>query len=105
MLYDSRKDTTIAAVMIRARALIADEKNFQQSGWGHNGRFCAGHAIFEAASAPNSSILRWDEIPAVCFLEKLCKSPLHFYNDRHTHAEVLALFDRGIVEAGKMEMY
>jgi len=99
MLYDSRKDTTITAVLIRARALIVDEKNFQQSGWGGNGRFCAVHAIFEAAAAPTWA--SWDDVPAVCFLTQLCKVPLHFYNDRHTHAEVLALFDRGIVEAGQ----
>jgi hypothetical protein len=98
MLYDSRKDTTITAVLIRARALIVDEKNFQQSGWGGNGRFCAVHAIFEAAAAP--SWANWDDVPAVCFLTQLCKVPLHFYSDRHTHAEVLALFDRGIVESG-----
>ena len=99
MLYDSRNDNTIAAILIRARALIADEKDFQQSGWGWDGRRCATHAIFEAAAAPTWA--SWDDVPAVCFLTQLCKVPLHFYSDRHTHAEVLALFDRGIVEAGQ----
>ena len=100
MLYDSSKDTTIAAILIRARALIADEKNFCQSGWGWDGRMCAVHAIFKAATMPHWSC--WDDSHAVCFLSQLCKVPLHFFNDRHTHAEVLALFDRGIVEAGKL---
>jgi hypothetical protein len=103
MLYDSRKDTTIAAVLIRARSSITDEKNFCQSGWGYHGRKCAVHAIFDAAAVPDN--VCWEKVPAVCFLVQLCKVPLHDFNDRHTHREMLALFDRGIVEAGKMEMY
>jgi len=97
MLYDSRKDTTIAAVLIRARALITDEKNFCQSGWGYNGKLCAVHAIFEAAAVPDN--VCWDQVPAVKLLVQLCKVPLHDFNDRHTHSEMLSLFDRGIVEA------
>ena len=100
MLYDSSKDTTVTAILIRARALIADEKDFCQSGWGGNGRRCAVHAIFDAAAVPDN--VSRDEVPAVCVLVQLCKVPLHDFNDRHTHAEVLALFDRGIVEAGKL---
>jgi len=100
MLYDARKDITITAVLIRARALIADEKNFQQSGWGWDGRRCATHAIFDAAAVPDN--VCWDQVPAVKLLVQLCKVPLHDFNDRHTHSQVLALFDRGIVEAGKL---
>ena len=100
MLYDSSKDTTITAILIRARALIADERDFCQSGWGSDGKRCAVHAIFDAAGVPANSTLTWDQIPAINLLVQLCKVPLHFYNDRHTHAEVLALFDRGIVESG-----
>jgi hypothetical protein len=102
MLYDARKDTTITAVLIRARALIADEKNFCQSGWGRDGKRCAVHAIFDAAAMPISSILVCDQVPAVKFLTQLCGFQLAYYNDRHTHREMLALFDRGIVAAGKL---
>jgi hypothetical protein len=38
----------------------------------------------------------------VKFLTQLCEFPLAYYNDRHTHREMLALFDHGIVEAGKL---
>jgi len=103
MLYDSRKDTTIAAILIRARALIVDEKNFQQSGMGSDGRFCAVHAILEAGAVPDN--VPFSKVPAVRFLSELCGQELSYYNDRHTHAEVLALFDRGIVEVGRREMY
>jgi len=103
MYYNEKWDTSIAAILIRAKALIADEKNFCQSGWGYHGRRCAVHAIFDAffgaASVPDN--VCWDQVPAVNLLVQLCKVPLHDFNDRHTHAEVLALFDRGIVEAGR----
>ena len=103
MPYDSSKDNTITAILIRARALIADEKNFCQSGWGRDGKRCALHAIFDAAALPQQqSMLIKEEFPAVKLLTQLCKEQLTFYNDRYTHAEVLALFDRGIVEACKL---
>jgi len=100
MYYNEKWDTSIAAILIRAKALIADEKNFCQSGWGYHGRRCAVHAIFDVAGVPEN--VCWDQVPAVKLLVQLCKVPLHDFNDRHTHSEMLSLFDRGIVEAGKL---
>ena len=90
-----------ARILIEARELIADERHWCQNQWFFmDGRYRSLGAIGQAAvGAPAYG---WEKtnagIAAAGFLQRsIDDSPtvVHF-NDSHTHAEVLAAFDRAI---------
>jgi hypothetical protein len=91
-----------------ARALIADEANWCQGRVFDGHKCCAVGAlrkVTEGVRFPCSrNKLRW---LAQIQLEALLThgyTALSYFNDTHTHAEVLALFDRAIarLEAGEV---
>ena len=94
---------TLVEVLVNARALIEHEEDWCPNGPGHlhNGRFttrCAITALNTAASEFTYTYsLLFDE--AYGLMQRLAGGTISYYNDRHTHAEVLALFDRAIAEA------
>ena len=104
---------TTLQILKRARALIADEKNWTRDAYGYDaeGRmqtcpnqhsvcFCSVGAIAKASFTHPSDAERSDAIKPVLSaggfdgVGELIK-----FNDSHTHSEVLDLFDRAIARA------
>jgi hypothetical protein len=85
-------------VLVKASNLIADEKDWCGRGWGSEGQRCAWHALFTADGTaehgPTSPLVRQAVTdiqvanPGMGLLGK--------FNDSHSHAEVLAAFDKAI---------
>ncbi len=105
---------TVAQILKEARALIADEKNWTQGDYARSSLgnstgvknedaecFCAIGALAKVQGiTPN------DDITGASYLaleasggEQTLGFIVARYNDDHTHAEVLALFDRAIARA------
>jgi len=80
-------------ILIRARKLIQDPKNWIQEHFYHNGAYCGSGALIAAGLTGAFS-----GNPAYESLRKAAKTNEQFctFNDTHTHAEVLAAFDRAI---------
>jgi hypothetical protein len=104
MLYDPKweqksKTKPHVRLLIEARAKIANEANWlcycPDVGDDERGLFCAARAVWstEGEASPTAFM-------AYRALERAMK-PLTVpqYNDTHTHAEVLAAFDRAIATA------
>jgi hypothetical protein len=91
-------------VLEKALVLIEDEQNWTQGEWGFkSGPSCAVGAV--ARTVGTSSIMRACKTPAVAVLEGLCDGPSRLagdavedFNDHHTHAEVVELFQRAVRE-------
>lgn len=82
--------TTVAEHLRAARTLIAVESNWCH-GWGEGKpRRCAVHALKVAGDWPRPYI---ESLKA---LQRQAGGFVGTFNDRHTHAEVLDLFDRAI---------
>ena len=87
-------------ILIRARKLIENPENWIQGAFSKGGAYCAVGSLFAAGidiSGP------YTESPAYQALEKamgLDHTPpagrVSYWSDSHTHAEVLAAFDRAI---------
>lgn len=109
--------TTTAEILQKARDLISDEKNWNQGDYGRasgkpvgiiaNQRlptdtdcFCAVGAI---AWVSDATVNEAERSAAWKFLNAETNSAemneIHEFNDTHTHAEVLDLFDRAIKRA------
>jgi len=96
-----------------ARALIADEKNWTRGEYARNARgywrgvlsedsvcFCSIGAMARSAKTTPREIETCDKILQIFSADGLRRvSDLVDFNDGHTHAEVLALFDRAIARA------
>lgn len=95
-----------AQILKDARALIADEKNWTQDKVARDRRgysvspesrravcFCAIGALRKTCVDDDSLIYARD------VLRDVAKIPITEFNDTHTHAEVIALFDRAIARA------
>jgi hypothetical protein len=79
-----------------ARALIADETNWCQGKVFDGHKCCAYGALKKVTEGGRRNTLRW---LAQIQLEALLThgyTALSYFNDTHTHAEVLNLFDRAI---------
>lgn len=85
-------------VLEKALALIEDEENWCGSGWGHvpeeEGR-CGLHAVQDVAFISDEEVDRADSV-----LNELAVGAdsewFGDFNDTHTHAEVVALFQEAI---------
>jgi hypothetical protein len=106
--------TTTAEILQKARDLISDEKNWTQGDYARIGRrgvlpaaddhlpadadcFCAVGSICRVAGMTireAEASAAWDFLNAEAEFGEL-----HEFNDSHTHAEVLDLFDRAIKRA------
>lgn len=86
---------SVYETLVKARAMIEDEKNWSSKGYGDNGKRCALHAIYDAAGVTAS--VAWP-IPAHSFFIRhaLNGGGVAAYNDSHTHSKVLKKFDRAI---------
>jgi hypothetical protein len=92
-------------ILKAAKALITDEKNWAQGCIARSAsgeevgalnptacRFCAVGAIQKVATDES-------RIPVIDILRSLAKGSVSFFNDSHSHAEVLSLFDLAIAHA------
>lgn len=91
-------------VLVAARNLIADEKDWCGLGWRSGESRCALHALMIAAGGTHAYD-RWANVternPAlsqsVMALYATCQGQhVGDFNDTHSHAEVLAAFDKAI---------
>jgi hypothetical protein len=101
--------TTTAEILQKARDLISDEKNWTKGEYARNERgsfidydsksatcFCSVGALLKVSPAERAR-------DAFFFLSQECEETagqlVVRFNDTHTHAEVLDLFDRAIKRA------
>lgn len=85
---------SVVEVLVEARGLIADESRWT-TGMASNGPYCAMGALYaargEAVAAPIIHMPAYKVLKAA-----LGGGEVGRFNDSHSHAEVLALFDRAI---------
>jgi hypothetical protein len=81
-------------VLLAARKLIEKPENWCQYRYGTGSAMCAEAAILRSSFASSHS--GYSALVAVCDLIGAKWTDLPEFNDAHTHAEVLALFDRAI---------
>ena len=97
MLYDPKWERTSPIVkdLIAARHLIeAPESWSSNGGWGSDGRMCAAQAICVARGTTFSGG------EAQKLLTKAAGvNYIGFFNDTHSHSEILELFDLAIAQA------
>jgi hypothetical protein len=93
---------SVADVLRKARALIEKPENWLQGEYCDGDKFCLLGAIAKVQELPE---YKSEETPAY-FAVKAAVRALdpgtvfpHRFNDTHTHAEVLAAFDRAIERA------
>ncbi len=84
--------TKVSDVLRAARAKIEKPENWCQGSFRNGHAYCALGAVRESSYG----VIRY--IEACDVLERLA-GPIPKYNDSHTHAEVLSLFDRAIATA------
>jgi hypothetical protein len=94
--------TQILSIYKAARAKISDEKNWTQNAYARNTQgdivsYSSSEAVCFCALGALKSIrsLEFDDIQ---LLEEECNYSIEEFNDTHTHAEILAAFDRAIVK-------
>lgn len=93
----------VKSKLIEARALLKNETTWYagvaRSGpWREHFHICAESAV-DRVCLKNEDLEVYNEklvIACLCKLEKLAPSSVRIYNDSHTHAEVLRLFDLAI---------
>lgn len=92
---------TTVEVLRAARALIDTPDKWCQGERGRDGsRLCAGHAVGDAIGIGYGRATWAEGHPALVALARAMGTKTHhsvpFWNDNHTHAEVMAAFDRAI---------
>jgi len=96
---------TTKEVLIAARALIEKPENWCSHGWGHDNQRCGVRAV--AIINGRALYPDCDEAPEI--VGSIAENHLHDsvgeyfgnFNDTHTHAEVLAAFDKAIAECAQ----
>lgn len=93
--------TPVKETLIAARAKIADPKHWTQNYLAHDisGRPISPYspnAVCWCALGAIESVSRGRIGPAVMTLSSVIEGPVSQFNDTHTHAEILAAFDRAI---------
>lgn len=78
-------------VLTEARALIAKPENWGWYVYDDGRRMCAAGAVCRA-----NGVSRWHGGDAQIALQRVTGCYLGSFNDTHTHAEVLAVFDQAI---------
>jgi hypothetical protein len=94
-------DSTVD-VLRKARALIEDESRWGQHALEFEGRYCVQGAVnvvitgdaFQSCGLKAKDALR-EQVPD--------GRPLYLFNNTHSHADVLALFDRAIAEQERLQ--
>jgi hypothetical protein len=96
-------------ILTAARAKIADEKNWCQGGYAkdeggnstssYSTSACKWCSIGALKSVSGESYAGYNN--ALDCLVGIIQSPIPNYNDTHTHAEVLAAWDKAIAECAK----
>lgn len=85
-------------VLVKARELIEDPQKWCGHGWGNSRRRCAVHALDDVAPSLAHRALACREV--VRLVDPKARGSwgvqLGNFNDSHSHAEVLAAFDRAI---------
>jgi hypothetical protein len=84
-------------ILIRARKLIDHPDKWIKGMFTFGGGYCAVGALFKAGI--DRCGIEWDKNPAYLALVKSTGTEpgeVGRFNDTHTHAEVLAAFDRAI---------
>lgn len=91
-----RTALTVREVLVAARKLIKKPEDWVSNPYanGWDERNCALTAICEATSKFPEAIER----AAIAAVEDAIANELMRFNDTHTHAEVLAAFDKAIAE-------
>lgn len=85
---------TTVEVLRTARGLIDTPDKWSESGWGWDGvRRCAVQAIVDADPSCDRDCT---SSPAYYALRRALGGNVGEFNDAHSHAEVLALFDKAI---------
>ena len=87
---------TTLEVLTEARRLIEDEANWFGGGEATAKRCCALGAIGRAGETSNEYIAARNALARIIGSENNPGSAIVDFNDSHTHAEVLDLFDRAI---------
>ncbi len=98
------KDKTTTEILIEARKLIEREENWTQEAFARqaNGNNAYLHGPFACKFCTIGAVRRVtsDELTtkekALDALRSVAQVPLAIFNDAHTHAEVLQLFDKAI---------
>jgi hypothetical protein len=100
---------TTLEILVKARGLIALERDWRQ-GWPVRGednpRRCAGDALVAVGGDPVDAsrlLINLIEPNSGNGAAYLNSAVLWIFNDSHTHAEVLALFDRAIERQRTLE--
>lgn len=90
---------TTIEILRNARGLIDTPVKWSPFGWGNGRSMCAINAISSAMGHPD---LNMSNTPAYQALRRVVNVYVGEFNDTHSHAEVLAAFDRAIeVEEAK----
>ncbi len=90
---------TARDVLVQARALISDPADWCQNAFFlPDGRICGSEAIYQAARTDSSSD-NSDDIEARDLFLRINGETVMQFNDGHTHAEVMAAFDKTISAA------
>ena len=102
MLYDPKWDTEVSPsvrdVLIDAKAQIENPENWRQGEFGFStNATCAFGAVVRGANRLNASKDVFHAVSAS--IDGAAHGSVIRFNDSHTHAEVLALFDRAIASA------
>ena len=95
-------------ILTAARAKIADEKNWCQNDYARSAvgelviptedsacSWCSLGSIFSVVGSMGASYVHSE------FLGRYMDKPITIFNDSHTHAEVLAAWDKAIAECAK----
>lgn len=91
----NRQILKTAKTLIGARKLIEDVKNWGRGSYNRNGQLCAVGAI--AAVEGVGGVTAHGESGATDALRLACgDQKIAYFNDTHTHKEVLAVFDKAI---------
>jgi hypothetical protein len=85
--------TQVVEVLQKARALIEKPEDWSPAGWSNDARTtrCAARAISHA-----HGVDEYSGGDAQAFFQKVIGCYAGDFNDTHTHAEVLAAFDKAI---------
>ncbi len=86
----------VLANLVKARALISNKENWLQGDYCRADQYCALGAIKKVGRYQDDVAAEREIRLLRAAIPGGKRKWVHLYNDRHTHEEVLALFDRAI---------
>jgi hypothetical protein len=92
---------TTHEILVKARALIEDPRDWCAEGWGPADRRCSLHAVYKVVTGREwqteaADMDQPDYVRAAYALSAVCGFSMGHFNDSHTHAEVMAVWDEAI---------